>query len=40
MLADIKRELCAALGILDPKEAVAQRATFVVDPRTSSGSYR
>ena len=32
MLADIKRELCAALGILDPKEGVAQRATFVVDP--------
>jgi peroxiredoxin (alkyl hydroperoxide reductase subunit C) len=33
MLADIKRELCAALGILDPKEGVAQRATFVVDPQ-------
>ncbi len=32
MLADIKRELCAALGILDPKEGVAQRATFIVDP--------
>jgi len=32
MLADIKRELCAALGILDPQEGVAQRATFVVDP--------
>src|SRR5215469_10580936 len=32
MLADIKRELCEALGILDPKEGVAQRATFVVDP--------
>jgi peroxiredoxin (alkyl hydroperoxide reductase subunit C) len=32
MLADIKRELGAALGILDPKEGVAQRATFVVDP--------
>ena len=32
MLADIKRELCAELGILDPKEGVAQRATFVVDP--------
>ena len=32
MLADIKRELCASLGILDPKEGVAQRATFVVDP--------
>ena len=32
MLADIKRELCSALGILDPQEGVAQRATFVVDP--------
>jgi len=32
MLADIKRELCESLGILDPKEGVAQRATFVVDP--------
>jgi lipoyl-dependent peroxiredoxin subunit C len=32
MLADIKRELCGELGILDPKEGVALRATFVVDP--------
>ena len=32
MLADIKRELCEALGILDRKAGVAQRATFVVDP--------
>jgi len=32
MLADVKRELCSALGILDPQEGVAQRATFVVDP--------
>jgi peroxiredoxin (alkyl hydroperoxide reductase subunit C) len=32
MLADVKRELCGALGILDPKAGVAQRATFVVDP--------
>ena len=31
MLADIKRELCTALGVLDPKEGVAQRATFIVD---------
>ena len=31
MLADVKRELCSSLGILDPKEGVAQRATFVVD---------
>ena len=33
MLADVKRELCTALGILDPSEGVAQRATFVVDPQ-------
>lgn len=32
MLADIKRELSDALGILDPVEGVAQRATFIVDP--------
>jgi len=32
MLADVKRELCTALGILDPKAGVAQRATIVVDP--------
>jgi len=32
MLADIKRELTSALGILDPNAGVAQRATFVVDP--------
>jgi alkyl hydroperoxide reductase subunit AhpC len=32
MLADVKRNLCEELGILDPKEGVAQRATFVVDP--------
>jgi peroxiredoxin (alkyl hydroperoxide reductase subunit C) len=32
MLADVKRELTSALGILDPKAGVAQRATFVVDP--------
>jgi peroxiredoxin (alkyl hydroperoxide reductase subunit C) len=32
MLADVKRQLCESLGILDPKEGVAQRATFVVDP--------
>ena len=31
MLADIKRELCGALGILDPEAGVAQRATFIVD---------
>lgn len=32
MLSDIKRELTIALGILDEKEGVAQRATFIVDP--------
>lgn len=32
MLADIKRELSASLGILDPNEGVAQRSTFIVDP--------
>ena len=32
MLADIKRELSQSLGILDPVEGVAQRATFVIDP--------
>ncbi|MGB9153099.1 MAG: peroxiredoxin [Alphaproteobacteria bacterium] len=33
MLADIKHELSTALGILDPAEGVAQRATFIVDPQ-------
>jgi len=33
MLADIKRELVGALGILDPEAGVAQRATFIVDPQ-------
>ena len=32
MLSDIKRELSQALGILDPKAGVSQRATFIVDP--------
>jgi lipoyl-dependent peroxiredoxin subunit C len=32
MLADIKRELSTALGVLDKKEGVALRATFIVDP--------
>jgi peroxiredoxin (alkyl hydroperoxide reductase subunit C) len=32
MLADVKRELSTALGILDPAEGVAQRATFIIDP--------
>lgn len=33
MLADVKRELTSALGILDPVEGVAQRATFIIDPQ-------
>jgi len=33
MLADIKRELSGALGVLDKKEGVALRATFIVDPQ-------
>ena len=33
MLSDLKRELCGQLGILDESEGVAQRATFIVDPR-------
>jgi peroxiredoxin (alkyl hydroperoxide reductase subunit C) len=32
MLADIKRELSAALGILDPQAGVSQRAVYIVDP--------
>ena len=32
MLADIKRELSLAFGILDKAEGVALRATFIVDP--------
>ena len=32
MLADVKRELCTALGILDPQEGVAQRVTYIIDP--------
>jgi len=32
MLSDLKRELSAALGILDREEGVAQRAAFIVDP--------
>ncbi|MCB0272907.1 MAG: peroxiredoxin [Bdellovibrionales bacterium] len=32
MLADVKRELSSNLGILDEKEGVAQRATFIIDP--------
>ena len=32
MLADVKRDLSAALGILDKNAGVALRATFLVDP--------
>jgi peroxiredoxin (alkyl hydroperoxide reductase subunit C) len=32
MLADVKRELSSALGILHPEDGVALRATFIVDP--------
>src|SRR6266508_2448828 len=32
MLADIRRELASALGILHKQEGVALRATFIVDP--------
>jgi alkyl hydroperoxide reductase subunit AhpC len=32
MLADVKRELATALGILDKQAGVALRATFIVDP--------
>ncbi|BBK33578.1 peroxiredoxin (alkyl hydroperoxide reductase subunit C) [Stella humosa] len=32
-VADVKRELCQALGILDKNEGVALRATFIVDPQ-------
>ena len=32
MLSDIKRELSAALGILDADEGVSMRATYILDP--------
>ena len=32
MLADTKRELSPALGILHKEDGVALRATFIVDP--------
>jgi peroxiredoxin (alkyl hydroperoxide reductase subunit C) len=32
MLADTKRDLASALGVLHPREGVALRATFIVDP--------
>jgi peroxiredoxin (alkyl hydroperoxide reductase subunit C) len=33
MVSDLKRELSAALGVLDKHEGVALRATFIVDPQ-------
>jgi peroxiredoxin (alkyl hydroperoxide reductase subunit C) len=33
MMADVKRELSTACGVLDPAEGVALRATFIVDPQ-------
>jgi len=33
MVADLKRELSQALGVLDKKEGVALRATVIVDPQ-------
>jgi peroxiredoxin (alkyl hydroperoxide reductase subunit C) len=33
MIADLKRELSQALGVLDKHEGVALRATFIVDPQ-------
>ncbi len=33
MLADVKRELSAALGIIDAAAGVSQRAVFIVDPQ-------
>ena len=32
LLSDIKRELSANLGILDPEAGVTLRATFIIDP--------
>jgi peroxiredoxin (alkyl hydroperoxide reductase subunit C) len=32
MLADVKRELTGALGIIDQNAGVAQRAAYIVDP--------
>ena len=32
MVSDLRRDLSAALGVLDREEGVCQRATFIVDP--------
>jgi peroxiredoxin (alkyl hydroperoxide reductase subunit C) len=33
MIADLRRDLSSALGVLDKREGVALRATFIVDPQ-------
>jgi lipoyl-dependent peroxiredoxin subunit C len=33
MLADVKRELSSALGIIDPNAGVSQRAVYIIDPQ-------
>ena len=38
MLADTKRELSTALGMLHKQDGVPLRATFIVDPRASSAT--
>jgi alkyl hydroperoxide reductase subunit AhpC len=35
LLADVRRDLTQQLGILDPEKGVAQRATFIVDPKNT-----
>jgi peroxiredoxin (alkyl hydroperoxide reductase subunit C) len=35
MIADVRRELTTALGILHPNAGVAMRATFIVDPENT-----
>jgi lipoyl-dependent peroxiredoxin subunit C len=32
MMADLRRDLSSALGILHPTDGVSMRATFIVDP--------
>jgi peroxiredoxin (alkyl hydroperoxide reductase subunit C) len=32
MLADVKKELTGALGVLHPTEQIPLRATYVIDP--------
>lgn len=33
LLADVKRDFTSELGILDKTEGIAQRATFIIDPK-------